>query len=389
HRTILQSIEDGYYEVDIAGNLTFFNDSLCKILGYSRKELMGMNNRQFMNEATAKKVYETFNKVYQTGEATKAAHWETTRKDGTKRFLETSISLIRDTEGQPVGFRGVARDVTERKEVEEQAKIHQQQLIRASKMVALGMLVSGVAHEINNPNNFIMLNAPTLSEAWQNALPILDKYYEANGDFIIGGMNYSEMRENISKLLSGISDGAVRIQKIVDDLKHYVREDDTDLTQSVDMNAVVESAISLVSNMINKCTKYFSTDYGHNLPLVKGNFQRLEQVIINLIQNACQALPDAEKGIAVSTLFDKEANHIVIRVQDEGIGIPSDIRPHITDPLFTTKPGGVGLGLSISSNIIEEHGGTLDFTSETDKGTTAEIILPINRGKNSMKGVTP
>jgi polar amino acid transport system substrate-binding protein len=337
-----------------------------------------------MSKTTAGKVYETFNKIYRTGEAAKAVDWETIQKDGTKIYLDTSVSLMRDQDGNPVGFRGVTRDVTERKRAEEWAKLQQLQLMRADKMVALGMLVSGVAHEINNPNNFIMLNAPILLEAWKDAMPILEKYYEENGDFILGGMKYSEMRSKYPEMFSGISDGANRIKQIVDDLKDYVREEDIDLTQSVDINAVIESAISLVSNMINKCTKYFYTDYGHNLPLVKGNFQRLEQVIINLIQNACQALPHAEKGIAVSTVFGNEANQIVIRLQDEGIGIPSDIRPHITDPLFTTKPGGVGLGLSISSNIIEEHGGTLDFTSETDKGTTAEIILPIGRGKNSL-----
>jgi polar amino acid transport system substrate-binding protein len=104
-------------------------------------------------------------------------------------------------------------------------------------------------------------------------------------------------------------------------------------------------------------------------------------VIINLIQNACQAIKDTEKGLFVSTAFDKDSAAVVVIVRDEGIGIPPEILPHIKDPFFTTKhdEGGVGLGLSISSRIIEEHGGTMDFTSESDSGTTAEIILPINR----------
>ncbi|MHC4457787.1 MAG: PAS domain S-box protein [Planctomycetota bacterium] len=383
HRTILHSIEDGYYEVDIAGNLTFFNEAFCKILGYPKQELLGMNNRQFQNEENARKVYKIFNNVYKTGKSVKDFfEWEMVRKDGTKRLVESSVSLMHDANGQPIGFRGVARDITEIRNAEEQARLHQQQLMQASKMVALGTLVSGVAHEINNPNNFIMLNSPMLLEAWQDAMPILDQYFKESGDFLLAGLKYSEMRDKYPELFSGISDGANRIKQIVDDLKNYIREDTADLTQSVDINAVIKSAISLVANMVKRSTNHFSIDYGKNLPKLKGNFQHLEQVIINLIQNACQAIKDTEKGLFVSTAFDKDSATIVVNVRDEGIGIPPEKLPHIMDPFFTTKhdEGGVGLGLSISSRIIEEHGGTMRFTSETNSGTTAEICLPINRG---------
>jgi len=380
YRTILHSIEDGYYEVDLTGSLTFFNDSLCTILGYPKDELIGMNNRQFMREDTARKVYKTFNQVYQTGKAAKALDWELIRKDGAKKFLETSVSLMRNAEGKPIGFRGVARDITDRKYAEEQAKIHHQQLMQASKMVALGTLVSGVAHEINNPNNFIMLNSPILKEAWENVMPIVEQYYKENGDFVLGGMNYSEMRENIPALFAGIAEGAGRIKQIVHDLKNYVRDDTADLTQEVNLNAVLTSAISLVHNMIKNATNRFEIEYGKNLPVLRGNFQRLEQVVINLIQNACQALPTADKGIYITTLYDDEASKIIIRVQDEGKGISPETLSRITDPFFTTRQnsGGVGLGLSISSRIVEEHGGSIQFTSKPGVGTTAEVIIPVN-----------
>ena len=388
YRTILQSIEEGYYEVDLAGNLTFFNESLRRHLGYSQEELMGMNNRQFTSKETAKRVYETFNTVFSTGKAATAFDWEMIAKDGSKKFVELSVSLIRDSKGEPVGFRGVARDITERKKAEEQAKIHQQQLMQASKMVALGTLVSGVAHEVNNPNNFIMLNSPILKEAWKNAMPILEKYYEENGDFLVGGMNFTEMRENIPALFSGISDGARRIKRIVDDLKNYVRDNSADLTQSVDINEVLKSAVSLLSNMIKKSTGQFSIEYGENVPLLTGNFQRLEQVMINLIQNACQALPNSKKGIFISVAFDKETSRIVIHVRDEGSGIAPDILDHITDPFFTTKhaSGGVGLGLSISSMIVQEHGGSMRFESQIGAGTSVTISLPVDRKNQTMKG---
>jgi PAS domain S-box-containing protein len=390
YRTILNNIEEGYYEVDLAGKVIFFNDSLCKVIGYAKEELMGMNNRQLMTAEMASRVYQVFNKVYRTGIPDKEFDWELVRKDGTKRFIEASISLLCDLRGQPIGFYGIARDITERKQAEEQAKIHQQQLMQAGKMVALGTLVSSVAHEINNPNNFIMLNAPLLKETWQHVLPILDGYYEKSRDFLIRGIRYPEIRERIPRLLDGITDGSKRIKQIVEDLRDFVRRDASDMNQSVDVNAVLRSAISLLSNMITKSTSHFSVQYGEVLPMLKGNFHRLEQVMINLIQNSCQALPDIRKGISLSTSYDEKISSIVVKVQDEGIGISPEVLSHITDSFFTTKSdsGGIGLGLSISSRIIKEHGGTLTFTSEPGKGTTAEIILPVFGANHNPKGAT-
>jgi PAS domain S-box-containing protein len=379
YRSILQSIEEGYYEVDLTGNFTFFNNFLVKSLGYTREELMGLNNRQYMSPETAKLVFETFNEVYRTGNPKRDFQWDLINKDGTRRFAEVSVSLMRNETGEPKGFYGIARDVTERKQAEEQLRHHEQQMMQASKMVALGTLVSSVAHEINNPNNFIMLNAPLLLEAWESSKPILEEYYEKNGDFIIGGLKYTEMREMIPVLFSGILDGSRRIKEIVEDLRDFVRRDASDMTQSVDLNAVIKSAITLLSNMIMKSTQKFSIEYASDLPRLRGNFQRFEQVIINLIQNACQALPDSQRGISVSTSYDEKKRSILISIQDEGMGIPPKALPHIMEPFFTTKrdSGGLGLGLSISSRIVKEHGGTLTFTSQPGKGTTAEIILSI------------
>ena len=119
YRTILESIEDGYYEVDHAGNFTFFNDSMCVLLGYSREEMMGMNNRRYIDKENARKLFQTFNQVYTTGEPAKAFDWQVVRKDGTKRYIEASISLRKDSSGNRVGFRGITRDITERKKMEE------------------------------------------------------------------------------------------------------------------------------------------------------------------------------------------------------------------------------------------------------------------------------
>ena len=118
--TILENIQEGYFEVDLAGNYTFFNDSLCRIHGYPKEELLGMNNRQYTDKETAKKVFQAFNKVYNTGEPLKEFNWQITRKDGAKRFIEASVALQKDSSDKPKGFRGIVRDVTERKQVEQQ-----------------------------------------------------------------------------------------------------------------------------------------------------------------------------------------------------------------------------------------------------------------------------
>jgi PAS domain S-box-containing protein len=133
YRMIIENIEDGYYEVDVSGNFTFFNDALARITGYRREELIGMNNRQIMDEFNAKKVFKVFNSVFRTRMATKAFDWELIRSDGTKRFVEVSVSLRCDLSGAPVGFMGIARDITDRKRTEAMLKTSEEELKRKTR----------------------------------------------------------------------------------------------------------------------------------------------------------------------------------------------------------------------------------------------------------------
>ncbi|MCD6297011.1 MAG: PAS domain S-box protein, partial [Deltaproteobacteria bacterium] len=271
-------------------------------------------------------------------------------------------------------------DVTRERKME-------RELIEADKMISLGVLVSGVAHEINNPNNFIMLNAPLLREAWESIVPVLERYYDENGDFSLGGLPYSEMRDEIPQLFSGIKEGSDRIQRIVQDLKGYARQDGTDMDQSVNINEVIKRSTRLTGSLIKKATKNFRVEYGRNLPLIRGNEQKLEQVMINLIQNACQALPDKEKGIFVTSSFDKEGGGVRVEVRDEGDGIPENLLPRIMDPFFTTRrgEGGTGLGMSVSSNIVKGHGGKIEVESERGKGTAFRFFIPTTRIEEPAK----
>ena len=119
YRSILEDIQEGYFEVDFAGNFTFFNDSLRRFLDYSQEELMGMNYLQYTDKEYSKILFQAFNKVYNTGEPTEGFDWQIIRKNGTKRYVEASILLQKNSSGKPIGFRGIARDVTERKRTEE------------------------------------------------------------------------------------------------------------------------------------------------------------------------------------------------------------------------------------------------------------------------------
>jgi len=148
YRNILENIEDGYFEVDTAGNLTFFNDSVCRILGHTRAEMMGMNYRQYTDKENGRLLYQAFNKVFRTGEPSKGVGYEIIGKDGTKLYIESSVSLIRNTSGQPIGFRGIMRNITDRKQAEKKL---QDTLESLRKAVGATIQVMASAVEARDP----------------------------------------------------------------------------------------------------------------------------------------------------------------------------------------------------------------------------------------------
>ena len=273
-------------------------------------------------------------------------------------------------------------DITDRVELERKMEIisqtHHDQLLQADKMISLGILASGIAHEINNPNNSIMLNASVLQKAWNSVIPVLNEFSREKGEPVIGGMRYEKMKTKLPQLFSGILESSKKIQRIVNDLKYFSGKEVISIKKQVDLESVVKSAISLSGNMIHKSTRNFKAVYEKNLPYVMGNFQNLEQVVINLVQNAWQALENPGNGIFITVTYDRKNREIVVTVKDEGIGIPGKDLKYITEPFFTSKrsTGGTGLGLYMSSKIINDHGGTLQFVSTPGQGTTVTVRLP-------------
>ncbi len=261
-------------------------------------------------------------------------------------------------------------------------QLQQQQLIQADKMASLGILVSGIAHEINNPTGLLLYNLPVLKKIFRSAEEHLEERFRQEGDFMIGGLRYSQFREDIPLLIEEMQDGATRIKRIVEDLKDFARKDTSEMDQSVLLNDVVRAALRLVDNSIRKTTGKVVTNLADGLPAVRGNAQRIEQVLVNLILNACQALPDPAKGIFLTTGYDPERKEVLLLVRDEGVGIPKEDLSRIADPFFTTKreTGGTGLGLSVSASIIKEHEGTMTFESRPGEGTTVRVALPALQG---------
>lgn len=383
----LEATVNGIVITNHNGDIIWVNSSFCKLTGYNPEDLIYKKISILKSGKHDKDFYANMWNTIKNGEI-----WEgeliNKRKNGELYDEFQVITPVIDDNRNIRFFISVKQDITEQKKAKQREQIHQEQLIQADKMVALGTLVSGVAHEINNPNNFVMLNIPLLRKAWDNIIPILEENYKKKGDFYVGNrLKYSKVKDSIPVLLDGITDGAKRIKRIVEELKDFARHEPERQYEKIDINKVIKAAVTLIHNHIKKSTNNFSMHLDENLPAYFGNFQQIEQVIINLIQNSCQALNNITKKIEVISSYNKEENEIVIKIIDEGLGIDKSNIKKIKDPFFTTKRdiGGTGLGLSVSSKIIMNHNGSLDFESELGEGTTAIIRLPLKNNEERGK----
>jgi PAS domain S-box-containing protein len=296
--------------------------------------------------------------------------------DGTERTGRGVAFAERNGEGKVIRVYGVIQDVTEQRRSEQAAQREREAMTRADKMISLGVLVSGVAHEINNPNHSIMLNAPLLRDAWKSIVPIVDQH-ASGGDTRIGNIPWDEMRTEGTAMIDDILHAAERIRGIVTELRGFALDHYAGELRAVSMNDVVTSSLRLLGSHIRKATTRFSTVLAPDLPPVHANQGRLEQVLVNLVINACQALRSTDCAVVIET--GRTPTHVFVRVVDEGAGISRDDLRKIKDPFFTTRraTGGSGLGLAVSDRIAQEHGGDLTFESEPGSGTTATLSIPL------------
>ncbi len=276
---------------------------------------------------------------------------------------------LTNLQGEVEGVIEVSRPIT-------REKAREQQLFHADKLSSLGLLVSGIVHEINNPNAYICGNIPIIKEAFKSIFPILDEHVRQTPGFQVARLDYSLFKENVTLMLDDMIQGCSRIQNILGSLKSFTRRPEGLLSERVDLNDVVNEGMRLVYNTMKRMA-VIHTDLQEGLPGVKGNRDKLIQAFVNLMINAWQAIKKEKGNIWVKTQFEPKDNCVCLSICDDGCGMGEFAKAQIFNPFFTTKKEGTGLGLSIVAKIISEHNGKTDVESEVGKGSTFTIRLPV------------
>ena len=288
------------------------------------------------------------------------------------QFLQVHALPIYNQEHEVDGIMEFYRDVT-------LEKTYEQQLQQADKLASLGQLVSGIGHEINNPNQFIRGNIKILKQSLEDLLPIVDEYVTAHPDLKVAKLNYDFWRKHIMTLVDDMDHGSQRIKGIVEGLRTFARKDEGLLVDTIDVNTVIETSARLIHNEVHKHAD-INLDLAEGLPAFTGNAQKIEQVFVNLLVNAGQAMRDDVRGL-ITVRTRAEDSDVCIDIEDNGIGMNDKTQKQIFDPFFTTKraKGGTGLGLAIVYRILEEHGGRISVKSKQGSGTTFMIRIPARR----------
>ncbi|MCX7983214.1 MAG: PAS domain S-box protein [Syntrophales bacterium] len=366
YRTIIENMDDGYFENDLRGNLTFVNESLCRILGRKREELIGLNFRAYTPENEAKRVREAYRELFRTKVPIKIFDHEITRPNGEIRYVDVSTSLITDRSGNPIGFRGTVKDVTERKKMEEETKKLNYQLYQSQKFKAIGTLAGGIAHDFNNLlmgiqgyTSLVLLDLDP-SHPHYEKLKAIEAQVQSGAD--------------LTRQLLGFARGG----------KYEVKK--------TNLNELLKNTVRMFAR--TKKELVIHENYAPELWPVEVDRGQIEQVILNLLLNAWQAMPSGgsiyittENCVLEETLIEyfnvPPGRYVKFSITDTGVGMDEKTLERIFEPFFTTKEmgRGTGLGLATAYGIIKGHGGVIKVYSEKGHGSTFNIYLPATTGE--------
>ena len=364
YHSLLRTSPDGIIITNLQGKITEVSDIAIELLGCkNRIEIEGRHFLDFIPKPSKRTLVKLFRTTQKEG-LVQNLEIKLKRGDNTEFSGEVSSSLIKDNKGGLKAFMAVIRDISER-------KLFEKQLRHSERMAGIGELATGMAHEINQPLN-------TISLAIDNIIFALD--------------NHSLTETYLKTKTNKVFDNITRIKKIIEHVRIFSRDQDDFVQSTFEINKSIQNSVSMISEQMEQRDIGLSFSPGSNLPTLTGNTYRFEQVILNLLINAKDAIEEKKKKscknykkkIDVSTKLI--GNQIIVEVKDNGIGIKSEDIDKILLPFFTTKaPGqGTGLGLSISYGIIKELDGEIDIQSKPQVGTTIIIRIPApeNRSKN-------
>lgn len=374
YRSIIENIFEGYFETDLKGIFTFVNENLCKMHKRTRQEFLGMSYRDITDPETAMIMKKCHENVYKTGIPYNFGEYVIIRKDGTIGTHEHSVSLIEDAQGVKKGFRGIVRDVGERKKHEEMQKRFNASCFELQKLESIATLAGGLAHDFNNLLMGIQGNT-SLIMAKCNP----DEYLQ-------------QKIENIEKCIQSGSEITHQLLGFARGGKYQV--------EPLQLNATISSVLELFGR--SRKDIRIVTSFASDLMTVQGDSGQLDQIFLNLFLNAAHAMKQGGK-LEVSTanvhvddafafLNDAEAgDYVRVVVSDTGMGMDEQTRKRIFEPFFTTREMGNGTGLGLASvyGIVKNHSGIITVDSEEGKGTTFMLFFPASTEQILSPGTPP
>lgn len=265
-----------------------------------------------------------------------------------------------------------------RLEMSEEKRKTMAKLIQTNRMTSLGLLVSSMAHNINTPNGAMKLAGENLSRCWKDAVPALEGVAKEEGDFVVGGLPFSIAKEEFHRAAESVVLNANRIDSVINDLRCYSVGASWEFNSNVSVNKAVEGGLSIIRAHGKHAAIPISPQLDHSVPDVNGNLYQLEQVVVNLLQNALMAMRPDGGRVTVCTRYDQESKEVQIVVKDEGEGISKEALRSLDEPFISTRidRGGSGLGLYISNFLVKEHRGRISIETGEGVGTVVTVHLP-------------